>query len=496
MFTCYWRNQEPLNNWFLAAPVETNELPEFSKVKPLLPQPAWAGHQDAIDCYWKAWEIAFRNLRRPTAQNGFVANYLDTAFNGHLFLWDSVFAARFGRYASRVFDFQQTLDNLYVKQHPDGFICREIDETDGQDCFHRHDPNSTGPNVFAWSEWEHYGFAGDEQRLRRVLPVLVAYHRWMRRYRTWPDGSYWATGWACGNDNTPRGPNCALYHDHLHWIDACAHAALSARMIRQIANHFGEAQLAGEFYAEFNLLHRYINEHMWDESAGFYFDLLPDGSRSNVKFCGAYWTLLAGVVPPDRLRRFVEHLDDPKTFNRPHRVPTLAADHPKYDPAGGYHQGGVWPLVNDYIVAGLRAVGFRDLARDIALNHHRNVVEVFNKTNTIWENYAPESAAPGNPAMADFVGFSGLPPIAGLLEAVMGLHPDAPAHKLVWEIHLLEAHSVKNYPLGKLGLLDLHCNARSDADQQPAVRITSSVPLEVELRWPGGQEIRQIRPAP
>jgi len=36
---------------------------------------------------------------------------------------------------SRAFDFQRTLDNLYAKQHPDGFICREIVEADGSDLF-------------------------------------------------------------------------------------------------------------------------------------------------------------------------------------------------------------------------------------------------------------------------------------------------------------------------------------------------------------------------
>ncbi len=45
-----------------------------------------------------------------------------------------------------------------------------------------------------------------EARLARAFPVLVAYYRWLRSYRTWQDGSYWATGWASGMDNQPRVP--------------------------------------------------------------------------------------------------------------------------------------------------------------------------------------------------------------------------------------------------------------------------------------------------
>lgn len=44
---------------------------------------------------------------------------------------------------------------------------------------------------------------------------------------------------------------------------------------------------------------------------------------SDVKTIGAYWTLLAGVVPQDRLAKFVSHLDDPHEFKTPHRVPAL-----------------------------------------------------------------------------------------------------------------------------------------------------------------------------
>jgi hypothetical protein len=44
---------------------------------------------------------------------------------------------------------------------------------------------------------------------------------------------------------------------------------------------------------------------------------------SEVKTIGAYWTLLAGVVPQERLTKFVGHLDNPAEFKTPHRVPAL-----------------------------------------------------------------------------------------------------------------------------------------------------------------------------
>src|SRR5687768_968696 len=127
LFACYVEDELVKQNAFRSMTPDTRPLPTFEASRSLLPQPNWEGHDSAIACYWKAWELAFGNLGRPTPANRFVAPYIDTAFNGHLFLWDSVFILMFGRYGSRVFDFQRTLDDFYCKQHPDGFICREID---------------------------------------------------------------------------------------------------------------------------------------------------------------------------------------------------------------------------------------------------------------------------------------------------------------------------------------------------------------------------------
>ena len=140
-------------NLFVNQKYSGGHLPDFKKAKSKLPSPLWEGHEKIISCYWKAWELAFGNLHKPTKENGFITEYIDTAFNGCIFMWDSSFILMFGFYGRRIFDFQKTLDNFYAKQHPDGFICREIDREDGEDQFHRYDPASTGPNLFPWIEW-------------------------------------------------------------------------------------------------------------------------------------------------------------------------------------------------------------------------------------------------------------------------------------------------------------------------------------------------------
>jgi hypothetical protein len=488
-------------NTFIKAIPQDAPLPTFEQSRELLPQPHWAGHDDAIACYWKTWQIAFSNLRQPTKESGFIANFIDTAFNGCLFMWDSSFILMFARYGCRAFDFQRTLDNLYAKQHPDGFINREILETDGTDRCDRYDPTSTGPNIMPWSEWEHFRNFADRSRLAAVWPVLRAYHQWLRTYRTWPDGSYWTSGWGCGMDNQPRIPEAldrahfrhrCFSHVHMSWIDACLQQLLSCRNLLDMATVLGKSAEMDDFRQELDQLGTYVQQHMWDDRTAFFYDRFADGGLSTVKTIGAYWALIAGAVPADKLEPFIAHLKDEREFNRPHRVPTLSADHPKYNPLGGYWCGSVWAPTNYMVIRGLSHVGQDDLAHEIAVNHVQNVVGVFNKTGTIWENYSPEAVERGDCSKPDFVGWSGLPPVAVLFEYVFGLRPQAQENRLVWDVRLTEAHGVKRYPFGRDGLLNLSCQARTSPTQRPVIEATSNIPLTLEIRWPGGSEKKTL----
>lgn len=494
-FVVYAANPLVEENPFRTDPPDLSQPPSFQTASDLLPQPFWLGNEAAVECYWKSWEIGFDHLLAATPENGFVAPYLDTAFNGHLFMWDSAFAMQFGMYGSRAFNFQRTLDNLYCKQHLDGFICREIDEADGLDCFERHDPSSTGPNVLPWVEWNYFVRFGDQKRLSRVFPALLAYTQWMHTFRTWLDGSYWSTGWGCGMDNLPRvepGYNATHTHGRMRWIDATLQAVLAANSLSQMARVLGRENDVAVLLAQADQLERLVNDTMWDEDSGFYYDQYAGGSFNHMKHIGAYWALLAGVVPDDRLARFIAHLDHPDEFNRPHRVPSLSADHIAYSAAGDYWRGSVWAPTNYMVLKGLRATGYGALAHIIARNHLDNVVQVFEDTGTVWENYAPEGALPGRPAKPDFVGWTGLPAIAVLLEEVFGLQPDVPNQTLDWDVRLMDEFGVEQYPFGAGALLNLHCEARESVLDKPFITASSNRPLTLRIHWAGGVETRQL----
>jgi glycogen debranching enzyme len=173
---------------------------------------------------------------------------------------------------------------------------------------------------------------------------------------------------------------------------------------------------------------------MWDKKQEFYFDLMLDGKRAPVKSIGAYWTLIARVASPSQAGALAGELRNPGTFGRSNLVPTLAADEPGYDPAGGYWRGAVWAPTTTMVIRGLEAYGYNDLAREIALQHLSLVARTYQKTGTIWENYSPDAIQQGKPAQGDFVGWTGIGPIMYLLEYAIGLKPNAPRNELSWEL--------------------------------------------------------------
>ena len=176
------------------------------------------------------------------------------------------------------------------------------------------------------------------------------------------------------------------------------------------------------------------------------------------------------------------------------RVPTLSADDPHYDPDGGYWLGSVWAPTNYMVLKALGNTGTpraEQLAHEIARNYVDNVTAVFERTGTLYENYAPEQPAPGNPAKNDFVGWTGLAPISVLFEYVFGIRPEALKNRIVWHVALTDAHGIRRYPF-KGGSVTLLAGGRTSASELPEFTLESTVPVDVEIHAAGKTFIRHL----
>ena len=458
------------------------KLPVFEETRLKLPEPVYDEDPSFIDCYWKAWEIAFNNFYEPPPGSGFVSNYIDAAFthSNDIFFWDTGFMTMFCNYAHPYVPGIQSMDNFYAKQHPDGEICRQINRDTGKDyvewvndegkgLFSRWGPlyrggitwdvkyvdrdapvtnpvltlDALNHPIAAWIELESYRLTGDVDRLKGIWLPLVKYYEVFEVFLRQGNGLY-ITDWA-SMDNSPRND---FLVDGGCGIDISAEMVLYARCMKTVADIIGKPIEAEKYQIAAEELTKLINDRMWSKRDGFYYDLTVDNEMIPIKTVAAFWTLLAEVASSSQAEYLFGELENPNTFNRTHRVPTLSAAEEGYDPLGAYWKGAVWAPTNTMVIRGLEKYNNDELAREIAMNHLEKVVQVYEKTGTLWENYAADSICQGNQALDEFVGWTGIAPVMYLIEYAIGIKADALSNSVYWNINSSNRVGVNNFWFG------------------------------------------------
>lgn len=471
-------------------------IPRFEVSRGRLPSPVLEDHSDWIEMYWKCWEIGFQHFIRPQPGSPFVSDYLDAAFNGNLYQWDTVFMVMFARYAHKEFPAVQSLDNFYCKQDERGYICREI-FPDGRDCAWMGRGHSINPPLFSWAEVESFKVTGDKSRFAMVLPPLEKYVEWLNREgqlgwasneewfnhgRRAPSGHqlFWNTPLGSGMDNTPRSGD--------GWVDMSCQMVIQYNDLAVICDELNLPDKAAKFRAEGKSIAQRIQKYCWNEQDGFFYDVDSNSKQVRLKTVGGFWPMLAEVATPAQAKRLVEHLKNPKEFWRPNIFPSLAADEKQYQPNGSYWLGATWAPTNFMIVKGLEKYGYEDFAVEATEKYLDAMYKTLQTTGTVWENYAPESFEPGDPAKPDFVGWSGDGPIAMLIENVLGFRVDGVRSKLTWRINRTPRHGIERLTVGP-AMVSAVCERRADLKSPAKLSVTTDRPVELKVILNGKESV-------
>ncbi len=481
-----------------------------------LPQPLLGRHPEWVDLYHFAWKLAARNIRKSRGRW-----HMDAAWDPKLnyqWVWDTCFMALYTRYSGGQLPGVQSLDNFYDLQRADGYIAMSYDFDTAKEPWH---PNSINPPLFAWVEWEHYRMTGDSSRFARVIPHIERLMEWIdqnqlnephRRLRARDNAANYAGGSAdtyrlyfyndcgsAGTDDSPRTPRLPEAGKYFDWIDLSSQMVLSFRMLANMHAALGNRSDAAKWSARAKETGNLINSELWCKRSRFYHDrMLPKNFVSTKTILG-FWPILAGICSTDRLDALVGHLQNKNEFNRPTPVPTLSADDCNYEPEGVYWVGGVWAPSNYMITRGLMRAGRGDVAHDIAMRYLGVLARTFAqvKPHTLWESYSPEKDLPGlqpyegRRVKPHFVGWTGIGPIAMLIENILGLDVNMPKAQVDWTIRLTEEHGIKSLAIGG-GRADFLCAARHSVNAPARVTIRSTVPVSVILHR-GPEKSRTIK---
>ncbi len=490
-----WAEDLPeFGGYFKGSGNKSSPVPTFEQVKDRLPSPILDAHPDWIAMYWKCWQISFAHLRTPPPGCPFVSNWQGqgNGFLNRLFQWDSCFMVMFGRYANNEFPAVASLDNFYSRQHTNGYICREFDVNKGAELKYGfkggyNDPdgwrNSVNPPLFAWAECESFKVTGDKSRFAMVLPVLEKYVEFLNRDgdpdvapQDWqnqgrrsvgtPHNLYWNTDLGSGMDDIPKPTKKGS-----GWVDMSCQMVMQYRELALMCHELGQDEKAANFESEAKLIGDRINKWCWNEQDGFYYDVQADGSQFKKKTACGFWPMFAGIASPQQVQRLVAHLKDEKEFWRPFVFPALAADEKEYNnPTGKYWRGAVWAPTNYEIIKGLETCGQEAFATEATEKYLGAMAEVFNKTNTVYENYMPEKIEASS-GRGDFVGWTGLGPITLLIENVLGFRPDGVRNRLEWHLTRHDRHGIQRLNFG-LVTADLIYDGNGTVDVKSDVPFT------------------------
>lgn len=483
-----------------------------------LPQPVLGAHPEWVELYNQAWRLAAKHIRESRGRH-----YMDCAWNpnkNYQWVWDTCLISMYCRYGAGQYPGIQSLDNFYELQREDGYISMTYDLDTGEEPW----PNRINPPLLAWAEWEYYRATGDDSRFKRVIPHIERLMAWIdanrrnrphRRLRARdcpPDGRggsvdeyqlyYFTDCGSAGMDDSPRTPRIEEAGQFFDWVDLSSQMVLSFRMLGRIHEVLGSTERSLYWEHRAVELGELINVELWCEKTRFYHDRsLPDKFVGH-KTAAGFWPILAGICSPDRLSLLIEHLKDENEFNRPTPVPSLSADDGNYCAKGTYWVGGVWAPTNYMITRGLMLAGCANQAHEIAMKYVGAIARTFAgvQPHTLWECYSPEYDLPGLTAYTkervrpDFVGWTGVGPIAMLIENILGIDINVPERRVNWTILLTEEHGVRRLPVGQGVWADFLCEERGSVEAAGKVCVRSDVDLLVNIQR-GEQNIIMRVPA-
>ncbi len=309
-----------------------------------------------------------------------------------IFEWDSFFNAleisiESGRHVRDV------VTAVLETQYPNGNIPNWRGRSSGT-------PDRSQPPIGAYVVLKLFGRLGDMDLLKTAYPHLLKWHAFWKAPK--PDGRprrdgnadgllEWgsdadlvagavppweenASGkqramWESGQDDLPNWEEAAFSDSAgtltMNCLDLNCLYALDAYCLSQIANILNLPEDYNLYLQEYEQMKALINEKLWNEREGFYFDRHWDGPFSLRKAASNFYPLLAKIPDARRASLLIRRLLNPKEFWGEYILPSISRDDPSFKDQQ-YWRGTIWPPTNYLVYQGLKACGFDAVATEYA----------------------------------------------------------------------------------------------------------------------------------
>ncbi|MFH6935736.1 MGH1-like glycoside hydrolase domain-containing protein [Flavobacterium sp. FlaQc-30] len=351
-------------------------------------------------------ELTLQNNTRIAAEGlkhgGLFPSYNYEWFHG-FWAWDSwKHAAAVANYDTELAKNQ--MHALFDYQEPNGFI---------PDCVYRNNlieennyRNTKAP-LAAWAIWQIYEKTKDAAFLKEFYPKLKLYHNWWYKERDHDqdglcefgstDGTLIAGKWESGMDNAVRFDDSKILKNgekafslDQESVDLNSFLYAEKNYLSKMAQVLKLTKESKDWQDASTALKTKIQTQFWDASTGWFYDTTIDGkSLIKIMGCEGYLPIWAEVATPEQTKLMKENMLNPAIFNTFVPLPTLAANHPKFKPEGGYWRGPIWLDQSYFGINGLEKYGYTNEANQLAHKLIHNADGVLGKGTSIRENYQP-----------------------------------------------------------------------------------------------------------
>lgn len=151
----------------------------------------------------------------------------------------------------------------------------------------------------------------------------------------------------------------------IYTLERCCLYAVDCESLAKTAQVLGLYEEAEYYKKEARSMTDRINEKMWCEEDGCYYNLKFDGGFSKKQSPDCFMPLMTGGVPDDRKKKLINLLTDEKKFWGTYMIPSIAKDDPAFVQQK-YWRGQIWPPQVLWTYLGLKCAGEDGLAWEIA----------------------------------------------------------------------------------------------------------------------------------
>jgi len=442
----------PLNDG--PAALATGKAYSLEEVKQLIAQKRNAFRNKARQYSGKlgdAWEgvttaISWNTIYEPVHKR--VVSTVDWSWNkkrgGYSFFgWDNFFLAYIAGINSKELAFANAIE--HVHETPEAGFVPNCSQGNGRMTWDR-----SQPPVGSMMIREIYKRFPEKWFLDTTFEALLTWNRWWNENRMYKGMLAWGSHDAknpfndgcfhdiCGASLESGMDDSPMYVDvpfnteqdvmRLHDVGLNSLYVADCRALADIAQKLGKTQIEQELRKRADTLAKRVQENLWDEEDGFYYNRRTDSREFyKRKSPTLFYPLIAGIPTEAQAQKMIDrHFMNPEEFAGDWMIPTISRDDPAFDKQR-YWKGAIWPPTNFLTYLGLCNYDLPEARKMLADKSLKMFVQEWNRRHYVAENYSAITGTADGPRIKSnpFYTWGALMGVIPLIEA--GHLPDPAA---------------------------------------------------------------------